>query len=93
MFATTGGPEKVRLCRDLGAEIAIDYRDQDFAGIVNEATEGEGANVIYWNRPAQLIDLTVAGRIDFYLSSEQVMHEGKERTMYRMVGQVDDTND
>ena len=38
-------------------------------------------------------DLTVDGRIDFYLSSEQVMHEGKERTMYRMVGQVDDTND
>ncbi len=38
-------------------------------------------------------DLTVDGRIDFYVSSEQVMHEGKERTMYRMVGQVDDTND
>ena len=38
-------------------------------------------------------DLTVAGRIDFYLSSELVMHEGKERTMYSMVGQVDDTND
>jgi NADPH2:quinone reductase len=51
VFATAGGPEKVRLCRGLGAEIAIDYRDQDrdqdFARIVNEATEGEGANVIY----------------------------------------------
>ena len=47
VFATAGGPDKTALCRDLGAEIAIDYRSDDFVEIVNEATGGGGANVIY----------------------------------------------
>jgi NADPH2:quinone reductase len=47
VLATAGGRAKVALCRDLGAEIGIDYRDEDFVAIVNEATGGEGANVIY----------------------------------------------
>lgn len=47
VFATAGGPEKTALCRTLGAEIAIDYRTQDFVSVVNEATDGEGADVIY----------------------------------------------
>ena len=47
VFATAGGAAKVKLCRELGAEIAIDYRDQDFAGIVKEATAGEGVDVVY----------------------------------------------
>ena len=47
MLATAGGASKVKLCLDLGAEIGIDYRSEDFAAIVNEATGGEGANVIY----------------------------------------------
>jgi NADPH2:quinone reductase len=47
VIATAGGAEKVELCRQLGAEIAIDYRSEDFVSIVNEATGGLGANVIY----------------------------------------------
>ncbi len=47
VFATAGGPEKTAVCRDLGAEIAIDYRSEDFVAIVNEATSGSGADVIY----------------------------------------------
>lgn len=47
VLATAGGPEKVQVCRDLGAEIAIDYRAGDFVDAVKEATGGKGADVIY----------------------------------------------
>jgi NADPH2:quinone reductase len=47
VFATAGGAEKVEVCRKLGAELAIDYREQDFVDAVKNATDGRGANVIY----------------------------------------------
>lgn len=47
VIATAGDPAKVALCRELGAEIGIDYRTDDFVAITNDATGGEGANVIY----------------------------------------------
>jgi NADPH2:quinone reductase len=47
VIATAGGPEKVEVCRKLGAELAIDYREHDFVDAVKEATDGRGADVIY----------------------------------------------
>jgi NADPH2:quinone reductase len=47
VFATAGGPEKVQVCRDLGAELAIDYKTTDFVDPIKEATDGRGADVIY----------------------------------------------
>jgi NADPH2:quinone reductase len=47
VIATAGGPEKVQVCRDLGAEVAIDYRADDFVASVKDATGGRGADVIY----------------------------------------------
>ncbi len=47
VLATAGGADKVKLCRELGAEIAIDYRNEDFVALVKEATQGRGADVIY----------------------------------------------
>lgn len=46
VIATAGGAEKVRLCRELGAELAIDYREQDFVEAVLDATGGRGADVV-----------------------------------------------
>ena len=46
VFATAGSPEKVALCRDLGAEVSIDYRSEDFASAVLEATDGRGVDVV-----------------------------------------------
>jgi NADPH2:quinone reductase len=47
VIATAGGADKVKVCRELGAEIAIDYREQDFVAIVKDATGGRGADVVY----------------------------------------------
>lgn len=43
VIATAGTPEKVALCRELGADIAINYREADFEAVVSEAG---GADVI-----------------------------------------------
>jgi putative PIG3 family NAD(P)H quinone oxidoreductase len=46
VLATAGSAEKCRACEGLGAERAIDYRMEDFAAVVAEATGGRGADVI-----------------------------------------------
>jgi NADPH2:quinone reductase len=43
---TAGSPAKLELCRELGAEVTIAYRDEDFVARVHEATDGAGADVI-----------------------------------------------
>jgi NADPH2:quinone reductase len=46
VFVTAGNEEKCQACLELGAEIAINYREQDFVEVLKEATEGQGVNVI-----------------------------------------------
>ena len=46
VIATAGGAEKCARCRDLGADLAIDYREQDFVKEVKGFTKGHGADVI-----------------------------------------------
>jgi putative PIG3 family NAD(P)H quinone oxidoreductase len=46
VIATAGSEEKCRVCRELGAVRAINYREEDFVIAVKEATAGRGANVI-----------------------------------------------
>jgi putative PIG3 family NAD(P)H quinone oxidoreductase len=45
-IATAGSPEKVARCRELGADDAIDYRNEDFVARVEQITGGHGADVI-----------------------------------------------
>ncbi|WP_441240469.1 NAD(P)H-quinone oxidoreductase [Tardiphaga sp. 768_D3_N2_1] len=45
VFATAGSETKRQICRDLGAEIALDYRC-DWVKPLVEATKGQGINVI-----------------------------------------------
>ncbi len=47
VIATAGGEEKVAVCRRLGAEVAVDYRREDFVAAVKGATGGRGADVIF----------------------------------------------
>ncbi len=46
VFTTAGSDEKCSKCKELGADIAINYRTQDFVQIVQEATKGQGVDVI-----------------------------------------------
>ncbi|MBC7373389.1 MAG: NADPH:quinone oxidoreductase family protein [Frankiales bacterium] len=47
VIATAGGPDKVAVCRELGADVVIDYLSEDFVAVVKDATDGRGADVIY----------------------------------------------
>ncbi|WP_437812421.1 NADPH:quinone oxidoreductase family protein [Sorangium sp. So ce1078] len=47
VIATAGGEEKTAVCRALGADVAIDYRHEDFVAIVKERTSGRGADIIF----------------------------------------------
>jgi NADPH:quinone reductase len=49
VFATAGGSRKIDLCRDLGAEVAIDYTAGGFADAVLEATDHQGVDVVFDN--------------------------------------------
>ena len=46
VFATAGTPEKLAACRDLGADVVINYREQDFADVIESETAGAGVDVI-----------------------------------------------
>ncbi|MBC7513884.1 MAG: NAD(P)H-quinone oxidoreductase [Herminiimonas sp.] len=46
VFATAGSDEKCRACEALGAERGINYKSEDFVGIVKAATGGKGVGVI-----------------------------------------------
>jgi NADPH2:quinone reductase len=46
VIATAGSPAKCEACRKLGADVAVNYREEDFVAAVKEATGGHGADVI-----------------------------------------------
>ena len=65
VFATAGSAEKLAVCTTLGADVAINYRDEDFVEIL--AAEG-GADVILDNMGAKYLArnvdaLATAGRL------------------------------
>jgi putative PIG3 family NAD(P)H quinone oxidoreductase len=43
---TAGSEARLRRCRELGADLAIDYRSEDFVAAVRDFTGGRGADVI-----------------------------------------------
>jgi NADPH:quinone reductase len=47
VITTAGSPEKVRLCTELGADLALNYKTDDFVQAVKDFTKGHGADVIY----------------------------------------------
>jgi NADPH2:quinone reductase len=47
VIATAGGERKTQVCKDLGADVVIDYLAEDFVPVVKEATGGRGADVVY----------------------------------------------
>jgi NADPH2:quinone reductase len=46
VITTAGSPEKCEACRKLGADVAVNYRTEDFVAATKEATGGKGAEVV-----------------------------------------------
>ncbi|MCZ4511514.1 NAD(P)H-quinone oxidoreductase [Streptomyces sp. ActVer] len=65
---TAGSKEKLDFCAELGADVLINYREQDFVEEIKAATDGAGADVILDNMGAKYLDrnvkaLAVNGRL------------------------------
>ncbi|XP_042497987.1 quinone oxidoreductase PIG3-like [Macadamia integrifolia] len=68
VFVTAGSEEKLAFCKDLGADVCINYKTEDFVARVKEETGGKGVDVIldnvggpYFQR--NLNSLNVDGRL------------------------------
>jgi putative PIG3 family NAD(P)H quinone oxidoreductase len=59
VFTTGGTPEKLALCAELGADVTINYRDQDFVEVIRENTDGAGVDVILDNMGAKYLGRNV----------------------------------
>jgi NADPH2:quinone reductase len=46
VIATAGSAEKLAFCRELGAEVAVSYRDDDVGAAVLDATGGRGVDLV-----------------------------------------------
>ncbi|MFF3484954.1 NAD(P)H-quinone oxidoreductase [Streptomyces sp. NPDC002701] len=65
---TAGSRAKLDFCAELGADVLVNYREQDFVEEVRAATDGAGADVILDNMGAKYLDrnvqaLAVNGRL------------------------------
>ena len=56
---TAGSAEKLDVCRELGAEFLVNYKDEDFVERVRELTKGHGADVILDNMGAKYLGRNV----------------------------------
>ncbi|WP_134740660.1 NAD(P)H-quinone oxidoreductase [Nocardioides sp. 503] len=57
---TTGGTaDKLAACAALGADVTINYRDQDFVEVVKDATDGAGVDVVLDNMGAKYLGRNV----------------------------------
>lgn len=56
---TAGSEDKLAFCRELGAQIAVNYREQDFVEEVRAANDGLGADVVLDNIGAKYLPRNV----------------------------------
>ena len=68
VFGTAGSSDKLAKAAELGLDVGINYKEQDFAHVVREQTGGAGVNVVldmvggpYWER--NLASLSLKGRL------------------------------
>ncbi len=68
IFGTAGSQEKIDRATELGLDVGINYREEDFAEVIKEQTGGAGVDVIldvigapYWDK--NLASLALKGRM------------------------------
>ena len=60
VFATAGTDEKVALCRELGADVAINYNDVEFGEVVLAETGNRGVDVVFDNVGQAVMERSMA---------------------------------
>jgi putative PIG3 family NAD(P)H quinone oxidoreductase len=68
IVVTAGSEEKCRRCRELGADVAVNYRDGEFVAACKQATSGRGVDVVLDSIGAPYLEgnlesLAVGGRL------------------------------
>ncbi|MGD9053186.1 MAG: NAD(P)H-quinone oxidoreductase, partial [Desulfobacterales bacterium] len=46
VFTTAGSKEKCAACRRFGADVAVNYQEQDYVEVLKQVTDGQGVDVI-----------------------------------------------
>jgi len=59
VVTTAGTADKLAACAALGADVVVNYRDEDFVAAVREATDGAGADVVLDNMGAKYLDRNI----------------------------------
>ena len=60
VITTAGTSAKLEVCGSLGADVTINYREQDFVEEVKASTDGKGADVILDNMGASYLDRNIS---------------------------------
>lgn len=60
VMATAGSARKLAVCRELGADVTINYHDEDFEQRVRSETDGAGVDVILDNMGAAYLPRNIA---------------------------------
>src|SRR3954449_11648397 len=68
VFTTAGSAAKLEFCRELGAEVLVNYREEDFVERVRDETDGAGVDVVLDNMGAKYLArnvdaLAIGGRL------------------------------
>lgn len=88
-FVTAGSQEKLEVCRSLGAEVLINYKEQNFQDIVLEHTNDEGVQLIldsigapYWEqniaslaKDGRWVIIGVMGGVEKTINLREVMRK------------------
>ena len=93
VFTTVGSAEKAARTKELGADVAINYKEQDFAAEVQKLTDGKGVDVIIENVATDNLakDLAIVardGRIIVIGTGTGKGPEGQFPVMYALMKDV-----
>jgi putative PIG3 family NAD(P)H quinone oxidoreductase len=59
VVTTAGSADKLAACAALGADVTVNYREDDFVAAVRGATDGAGADVVLDNMGAKYLDRNI----------------------------------
>ena len=76
VFTTASGDEDRAFCRELSADVVIDYKTEDFVSVVKEKTAGEGVDLI----------LDIVGGDYIQRNIEALAHKGRLVNIYYLQG-------